>query len=158
MPWSKLSVRCQTPWRLIYGFLRSAVMVPASKTNFRIRQRYASMIFYSTNKSSVPASLKKATLEGLAPDGGLYVPSEIPAFSPGEPELLQNAPFTDIAFAIAKKFTGDEIPHDRLYAIIEECYTFDTPCTSLTERHLSRNCSTDLHLRSRTTAPGSWRE
>jgi len=89
------------------------------------------MIFYSTNKSSVPASLKKATLEGLAPDGGLYVPSEIPVFSPGELELLQDAPFTDVAFAIAKKFAGEEVPHDRLYSIIEECYTFDTPLHKL---------------------------
>ncbi len=89
------------------------------------------MIFYSTNKASTPASLKKATLEGLAPDGGLYVPSDIPVFSPEEIELLKDAPFTDIAFAIAKKFTGSEIPHDRLYGIIEECFNFPTPLVAL---------------------------
>ncbi|MBF0586407.1 threonine synthase [Prosthecochloris sp. N3] len=89
------------------------------------------MIFYSTNTSSTPATLKKATLEGLAPDGGLYVPSEIPSFSPEELELLQDAPFTDIAFAIAKKYTGGEIPHERLSSLIDECFNFKTPLVEL---------------------------
>ncbi len=89
------------------------------------------MIYYSTNKSSTPASLKRATLEGLAPDGGLYVPSAIPIFSPSEIELLKEAPFKDIAFAIAKKYTGSEIPPDRLYEIIEECFNFPTPLVPL---------------------------
>ncbi|MBO8091787.1 MAG: threonine synthase [Prosthecochloris sp.] len=89
------------------------------------------MIFYSTNTSSTPATLKKATLEGLAADGGLYIPSQMPSFSAGELDLLAGAPFTDVAFAIAKKFTGDEISPDRLSSIIEECYDFPTPLIEL---------------------------
>ena len=72
------------------------------------------MIYFSTNKSSIPVSIKKATLEGLAPDGGLYIPSEIPHFSPEEIALLEGATFNNIAFAIAKKFIGGEIPLDQL--------------------------------------------
>ena len=89
------------------------------------------MIFYSTNKKSTPVSLKKATLEGLASDGGLYVPSEIPRLSPGEIELLREAPFNDIAFAIAKKFSDGEIPDNSLWEIIESCFTFKTPLIEL---------------------------
>ncbi len=89
------------------------------------------MIFYSTNKKSTPASLKKATLEGLANDGGLYVPSVIPRFSEEEIELLRDAPFNDIAFAVAKKFNDGEIPDDRLGEIIESCFTFKTPLVAL---------------------------
>ncbi len=89
------------------------------------------MIFYSTNKKSTPASFKKATLEGLANDGGLYVPSKIPRFSAEEIELLKDAPFNHIAFAIAKKFNDGEIPDDRLGEIVDSCFTFKTPLVEL---------------------------
>ncbi len=89
------------------------------------------MIYFSTNKSSIPVSISKATLEGLAPDGGLYIPSEIPRFSPEEITLLEGASFNNIAFAIAKKFIAGAIPPDQLSDIIESCYTFDTPIVQL---------------------------
>ena len=85
------------------------------------------MIFFSTSKSSAPVSIKKATLEGLAPDGGLYVPSEVPRFSAEELQLLESASFNNIAFAIAKKFTGGEVPLDALSKLIDDCFTFETP-------------------------------
>ncbi|NTV02626.1 MAG: threonine synthase [Chlorobiaceae bacterium] len=89
------------------------------------------MIFFSTSKSSAPVSMKRATLEGLAPDGGLYVPSEVPRFSPEELSLLQNGTFNNIAFAIAKKFAGAEVPLDTLSKLINECYDFDTPLVEI---------------------------
>lgn len=89
------------------------------------------MLYFSTNKSSVPVSLKKATLEGLAPDGGLYVPAELPFFSPEELAFLEGADFTSVALAITKKFTGSDIPVDRLSDIIDSCYDFETPIVSL---------------------------
>jgi len=89
------------------------------------------MIYFSTNKSSIPVSLKKATLEGLAPDGGLYIPSEIPRFSTEEIKLLEGACFNNIAFAIAKKFIGSDIPPDQLSDMIDNCYNFDTPLVQL---------------------------
>lgn len=89
------------------------------------------MIFYSTTKTSAPVTMKKATLEGLAPDGGLYVPSEIPHLSAEQISLLESGSFTDIAFAIAKQFVGDEVPLDRLSELLEECFTFETPLHQL---------------------------
>jgi threonine synthase len=89
------------------------------------------MIYFSTNKSSVPVSIKQATLHGLAPDGGLYIPSAMPRFSDAELKLLEGATFNNIAFAIAKKFIGAEIPPDRLGDIIDNCFTFETPLVGL---------------------------
>lgn len=91
------------------------------------------MIFFSTSKSSAPVSIKKATLEGLAPDGGLYVPSEVPRLSPEELALLENGTFNNVAFAIAKKFAGAEVPLDTLSKLIDDCYDFDTPLRELSE-------------------------
>ena len=92
------------------------------------------MIYFSTNKSSIPVSIKKATLEGLAPDGGLYIPSEIPHFSDEELLLLEGATFNNIAFAIAKKFIGGEMPLDLLNDMIEGCYPFETPIVELNKQ------------------------
>ena len=89
------------------------------------------MIFFSTSKSSTPVSIKKATLEGLAPDGGLYVPSEVPRCSPEELSLLENGTFNNIAFAIARKFAGAEVPIDTLSKLIDECFDFDTPLVEI---------------------------
>jgi threonine synthase len=89
------------------------------------------MIFFSTSKSSTPVSLKKATLEGLAPDGGLYVPSELPRLSTGELALLENGSFSNVAFAIARKFAGNEVPLDTLSKLIEDCFDFDTPLVEI---------------------------
>jgi threonine synthase len=91
------------------------------------------MIFFSTSKSSAPVSIKKATLEGLAPDGGLYVPSEVPRFSPEELSLLENGTFNNIAFSIARKFAGAEIPLDVLSRLVDECFDFDTPLVEIGE-------------------------
>ncbi len=91
------------------------------------------MIFYSTNKKTTPASLEKATLEGLATDGGLYVPSQIPVFSEEEIDLLREAPFSDIAFAIAKKFASGEIDDGRLSELVDTCFNFRTPLVALDE-------------------------
>jgi len=89
------------------------------------------MIYFSTSKASTPVSIKRATLEGLAPDGGLYVPSDIPTFSPDELALLDGAAFSDIALAIANKFIGGEIPPDILQDLVASCYDFPTPIVSL---------------------------
>ncbi len=89
------------------------------------------MIFYSTTKASAPVTMKKATLKGLAPDGGLYVPSEMPRFSAEELALLESGSFTNIAFAIAKKFVGDEVPLDKLSDLIGDSFTFETPLHEL---------------------------
>jgi threonine synthase len=91
------------------------------------------MIFFSTSKSSAPVSLKKATLEGLAPDGGLYVPSEMPRFSDEELGLLESGTFNNVAFAIAKKFAGSEVPLDTLSKLIDECFDFETPLREVSD-------------------------
>ena len=38
------------------------------------------MIYHSTRDESLKADSAQAVLEGLAPDGGLYVPQSLPAF------------------------------------------------------------------------------
>ncbi len=64
-----------------------------------------------------------ALLAGLAPDGGLYVPAEYPAFSRDELTALKDSPYTRIAYEVKKKLVGGSIPDDTLQTMIEEAYS-----------------------------------
>ncbi len=62
-------------------------------------------------------------LEGLAPDGGLYVPDEYPQFSHDELVALQSAPYTRIAFEVKRKLISGAIPDDVLKTMASEAYS-----------------------------------
>lgn len=80
------------------------------------------MQFVSTRDQSHHAPLATTLAEGLAPDGGLYVPTDFPTFTPADFDGLD-----DIA-SIAEKllrpfFVGDQL-EDELAAICRETYSF----------------------------------
>jgi len=58
----------------------------------------------------------------LAPDGGLYVPSEYPTVTKEELLSLHKSPYTDIAKLVKSKLVGDAIPEGTLDTIIDEAY------------------------------------
>jgi len=63
-------------------------------------------------------------LEGLAPDGGLAVPSRYPRLSAGEIARLRGLSYPALAHAILARFIAD-IPDDDLREIIDRTYTRD---------------------------------
>ena len=85
------------------------------------------MKYYSTNNRSLLTSLKEAVLQGLAPDNGLYMPESIPAFPASFFGSLHEHSFRQIAFEVARKFTGDEIPSSELQKIIDHTIAFEAP-------------------------------
>lgn len=68
-------------------------------------------------------SYTDALLQGLAPDGGLYVPTQYPQLSLDELVALKGIPYTDLAFVVKKKFTGSTIPDAELQRLIRSAYT-----------------------------------
>ncbi len=72
-----------------------------------------------------PKSYTDVLLQGLAPDGGLYVPSEYQAFSLEEIKEMQNLPFTEIVLAVKQKLLGGAIPIDVLKQLINKAYSTD---------------------------------
>ena len=56
------------------------------------------MKFYSTNGKSPMVGLEEAVMNGLAPDGGLYMPFSIPNFSDDFFKRIGLLSFPDIAF------------------------------------------------------------
>jgi len=85
------------------------------------------MHFFSTTDSSLKANFKGALLSGLAPDGGLYVPSDIPQFSESELKHLATLSFAELAAEVTKIYVDDEIPSEDIEALCKAAYDFELP-------------------------------
>lgn len=62
-------------------------------------------------------------LSGLAPDGGLYIPSEYPQISGEELQRLAKEPYENIAYAIKRHLVDGAIPDKALSEMIGEAYS-----------------------------------
>jgi threonine synthase len=91
------------------------------------------MRYFSTRDKSKFASFKEAVMEGLASDGGLFMPEEIPSFSKSFIENLESTSFEEIGFKTAKHFAGDEISEPKLHEIISKSISFPAPVVQLDE-------------------------
>ncbi|MFN8244148.1 MAG: threonine synthase [Ferruginibacter sp.] len=92
------------------------------------------MVYYSLNGQSPEADFRTATINGQAPDKGLYFPVQIPKISR---ELLENIRgYSDaaIAYEVIAPYTGDTIPATVLKNIAEETVHFDIPLVPITDR------------------------
>jgi threonine synthase len=71
-------------------------------------------------------SYTDALLEGLAPDGGLYVPKTYPQLSKENLENLKNKTYQEVAYEIKKKLIGNFIPQENLKELIHNAYNKTT--------------------------------
>lgn len=86
------------------------------------------MKYISTRGGGSPQSFEQVLLTGLAPDGGLYVPEELPYFSEQEISSFKELSYVDLALKIIEPFIGDEIPASALREIVADSYAeFDHP-------------------------------
>ncbi len=91
------------------------------------------MKFYSTNKKAAKVSFKDAVIQGLAPDKGLYFPSEIKPLSKAFFDHIEYFSNHEIAYEVIKQFVEEEIPETALKQLIEECLNFDFPLVEIEE-------------------------
>ncbi len=68
------------------------------------------MKFRSTLRRSPEVSLRDAVLRGSAPDGGLYMPVEMPHLPADFTGRLPSLSFQEIAQEVGALFVGEEIP------------------------------------------------
>lgn len=85
------------------------------------------MPFVSTRGGSPPVSLQRAIIDGLAPDGGLYVPERIDALTPAQIDALRGASLADVGTAIAVQLSGDEIPRADWQRLLSAALDFEMP-------------------------------
>ncbi len=80
------------------------------------------MRYISTRGGGTPQTFTQILLEGLAPDGGLYLPESYPQVGATELEAMRGMNYRELAFAVLSKF-ADDIPAADLKAIIDKTYT-----------------------------------
>lgn len=85
------------------------------------------MLLRTTLDSSIRATWSDAVLRGLAADGGLYLPTELPSLAQHDLTELATLPFPELAFQVARRFLGDEVSDGDLRAICESAFTFPAP-------------------------------
>jgi threonine synthase len=89
------------------------------------------MRYYSTNNKFKFTTLKEAVIQGLASDNGLYMPDPIPSFNQDFFAGIHEMSFPEIAFEVARKYTGEEIPVAELRKILDHTIQFDAPVIEL---------------------------
>lgn len=91
--------------------------------------------YYSTNVKAAKVSFKEALLKGLAPDGGLYMPESIPAFSKDEIAAFSAKAYHEIAFEVFHKFLDNEVPKADLANMTKKAYDYDVPLENVHARN-----------------------
>ena len=91
------------------------------------------MKYYSTNKQSPLVDFKEATINGQAPDKGLYFPERIPLFDKELIREIESFTNEEIAFKIINPYVGDSIPDEKLMQIIKETINFPIPLVRVAE-------------------------
>jgi threonine synthase len=85
------------------------------------------MLYYSLKNYRNLVSFKDAVLTGLSPDGGLYMPKQIPKL---KPKFIHNLPIYDIyaiAMSVIKPYLGKDIPEKFIDDIIHDTLSFSFP-------------------------------
>lgn len=91
------------------------------------------MLYYSTQNPSHKATFKEATIQGQAPDRGLYFPEQIPTLPKEFLANIETFSKEEIALQVIQPFIGDEIPHGVLKNIAAKTVDFHFPLVPVSE-------------------------
>lgn len=80
------------------------------------------MKFISTRLNAPELSFEEVVLQGLASDGGLYVPEFLPKLNHSDFARMQKMTYQELFFEVTKHFVGSEIDQETYKKIIEKSY------------------------------------
>ncbi|MEO1797221.1 MAG: peptide-methionine (R)-S-oxide reductase, partial [Pseudomonadota bacterium] len=78
------------------------------------------MRYISTRGDAPELTFDEAMLTGLARDGGLYVPAEIPQMSHGDIAALAGLPYEEVAFRVMRPFVGESFTDEEFRVGVKE--------------------------------------
>ncbi|MBA4139874.1 MAG: threonine synthase [Segetibacter sp.] len=91
------------------------------------------MLYYSLNKQAPKVDFKEATIQGQAPDKGLYFPEYIPRLPEDFIKDIVSYSKEEIALQVIQPYLGDTIPPKELHAIVADTINFDFPLVKVDE-------------------------
>lgn len=80
------------------------------------------MKYISTRGQAPALNFEDVMLTGLAPDGGLYIPEQLPKFDKDTIRGFAKLPYNELAFEVIKPFVAGEIPDADLKIMLDDCY------------------------------------
>jgi threonine synthase len=92
------------------------------------------MRYFSTRNKAEAVDFAAAALTGLAADGGLFIPEEIPSYPKAVLASLGEMDFRDVALETIKPYVAPTIPVPVLEEIVFSAYPFSAPLTAVGDR------------------------
>lgn len=89
------------------------------------------MVLGSTRRSSPLVSFRDALLRGLAPDGGLYLPTSWPSLPSGAISSWRGLPIREIAVRVLTQLVGDEFDGTAFGDLVRDAFDFPAPTVPL---------------------------
>jgi threonine synthase len=89
--------------------------------------------FYSTNNKNCIVSFREAVFKGIADDGGLFMPREIPRLPASFWQNVHHLSFHQIATEIAYPFLSEDISREELEVLIADAFHFEAPLVPLND-------------------------
>lgn len=80
------------------------------------------MQYVSTRGNAPARTFTDVLLDGMAPDGGLYVPEHIPALNLTDLQHYAGTSYADLAVAVMRPFLGPDFPEADFSRIVQETY------------------------------------
>ncbi|WP_163846561.1 threonine synthase [Pseudooceanicola aestuarii] len=80
------------------------------------------MKYISTRGQAPELTFEEAMLTGLARDGGLYVPAEVPRFTAEQIAAMAGQSYEDVAFSVMSPFVGESFSAEELRGCIARAY------------------------------------
>lgn len=88
----------------------------------------ASMRYYST-RGTGPVSLDEALRKGIASDGGLFLPEQLPTFAVSDFDAANSIP--EVAAVLLRPFFAGSSLAGEVEGVLEETFSFPIPATAL---------------------------
>jgi threonine synthase len=80
------------------------------------------MRYFSTRDKKLDFSFTEIFSRGLAPDGGLFIPSDLKKYTNNELKNLKNLSYVDLATEIISNFCSSDLKKEKLRALVSKAY------------------------------------
>lgn len=91
------------------------------------------MNYYSTNDKKLKVDFRKAVIQGLPEDNGLFMPEYIPVLPKEYFSEIKDKSLQQIAFDVLQPFVDNEIDNKTLQNIIDKTYSFPFPLVNVND-------------------------
>lgn len=92
------------------------------------------MLFHSTNGNTAGVTFREAIENGLAPDGGLYMPENMPSLPAAFFRNISEMSLREIGYVVCNTLLGDLLSSSDLKAIVDDALDFEVPVKKVDDR------------------------